>query len=144
MKGSYKQFDKELFDENNDKAIAAVLEHINKLGLYAHVSDDLYGPDVEVFSGFRKTHYVEVEVKRVWKGTKFPWDTIQLPERKAKFLRKRLPIEFWILNSTMDHVVIIPDYAVSSSPLVEVQNSLISEGEKFFQIPIDQCIIKEL
>lgn len=144
MIGRHKKFDKELFEENNHAAIARVLQHVNDLGLFASLNEDIYGPDIVVYSGFRKVSYVEVERKRVWKGAEFPWITVQLPERKGKFLKKRLPIEFWLLNESMDHVVIIPDFTLLKERLVEIRNVLVPDGELFYQVPVSECIIKQL
>lgn len=141
-----KQFDPELFAENDMRARAAVLGYLHSEGIHAIENPDLYGPDLIIYSGYRPISYSEVEIKRVWRqedGT-FPWPTIQLPERKAKFLRKRLPVEFWILNSTCTYAVVIPETELSSSILKEVPNSQVAEGERFFQIPIENCIIKSL
>lgn len=141
-----KKFDPDLFAENDRRARAAVLAHVHSSGLHAIENPDLYGPDLIVYSGYRPAYYLEVEIKRVWKaqdGT-FPWDTIQLPERKAKFLRKRLPVEFWILNNSCDYAVIIPETELDSSLLAIVPNSQVAEGEKFFQIPVENLIIKSL
>jgi len=145
--GVRKPFDKELYEKNNEPAIAAVLHHLHQSGLYAAQSDDLYGPDITVFGrGYKKISYIEVEVKHNWRVERedFPFDTVQLPERKGKFLRKALPIEFWILRPDLRMAVIIPDYTVVSSRLVEVANRLVEAGEKFYQIPLEECHVIEL
>lgn len=141
-----KHFDDDLFRENDQRARAAALAYLHSEGIHAIENPDLYGPDLIIYSGYRPAYYIEVEIKRVWKqedGT-FPWETIQLPERKAKFLRKRLPVEFWILNSTCSYAVVIPETELSSSILKEVPNSQVAEGERFFQIPVSNLVIKPL
>lgn len=138
-----KPFDEELFRENDRRARAAVLRYTSGEGVYVIENDDLYGPDLVVYTGYRPSSYIEVEIKRVWKETEdmFPWVSVQLPERKAKYLRKRLPIEYWILRTDCKMAVIIPDYALASCSPVEVPNVEVSSGEKFFQVPLEQCSV---
>lgn len=141
---SRKPFDQQLFNRNDPEARDAVLSHLDSLGLYAKENDDQYGPDIILYRGLKPLSYIEVEVKRVWTGEVFPWDSIQLPERKTKFTKLGLPCEFWVLNSTMQHAIIIPDTALSSSFLKEIPNRYVASGEMFYQIPLDICIRKEL
>lgn len=140
-----KPFDPQLFADNDMRARAAVLHLLHSEGIHAIENDDLYGPDIVVYSGYTPTSYIEVEIKQAW-GTNlvFPYSTVQLAERKGKYLRKRLSIEYWLLSPDCSKAIIIPDYALSSSQLVEVPNRLVSSGEKFYQVPVDQCIVREL
>ena len=139
MSGIKKRFDAELHRENDGPAVRAVLQYLHLQGIWAAQNDDKYGPDIVVYSGYTPSRYVEVEVKRGWGDTSFPFDSVHLPERKGKYLRKRLGIEYWILNSSLTRAVIIPDYALDSSLLEEVRNKLVSSGEQFYCIPLDQC-----
>lgn len=142
-----KPFDLDLYRENDDRAKNAVATALNDEGLYCHVNDDKYGPDLCVYTGYRHKYYVECEIKRVWKAGQdvFPWDTIQIPERKLKFVKGTTKdVEFWVLREDCEMAVIIPDALISSSPLVEVTNSMIATGEKFIQVPIEHCIVRKL
>ena len=86
-----------------------------------------------------------MEVKRVWSGPNFPWDSVQLPERKKKFTEgTRRKIEFWLLNRELTHAVIINGKDVGSSSLVAVPTSMGVRDELFFQVPIGKCRIQEL
>ena len=140
----YKQFDPELFRQNDPQARDVVLSHLDSLGLFAKENDDQYGPDIVLYRGLKPISYIEVEVKRVWTEEAFPWDSIQLPLRKEKFTKLGLPCEFWIINSPLQHAIIIPDTALSSSFVKEIPNRYIKSGEKFYQIPLEMCIRKEL
>jgi hypothetical protein len=141
---AYKRFDERLFLDNDTPARSAVMRHIDAAGLYITDNDDRYGPDLIVYKGLKKSYYIECEIKNVWSGADFPYDSVQLPSRKEKFLKAGLPIEFWILNKELTHAVVLPDFIIDSSFLVEVPNRLVSSGEYFYQIPIDKCIIKKL
>lgn len=145
MQGSYKQFSQRLYDENDEKARNAVRRYLGRVvGLFVKDNKDHYGPDLVVYKGLKHRSYVEVEVKRGWVGDVFPWDSIQLPERKEKFLLLKKPIQFWILNSTLEYAVIIPGTEVTQVPLVEIRNIHIGSGEMFRQIPIEKCTIIRL
>lgn len=155
-----KPFDEKLFAENDARARAAVMAALNQDGIYAQPNPDKYGPDLEVYVGFKHKYYIECEIKRVWKSeyNVFPWSTVQVPERKLKFARLgnitpsgRFPpahtwkeCEYWILREDCQIAVIIPESILSLSKLVEVPNSQIASGEKFFQVDINQCIVRKL
>ena len=146
MTGVRKKFSPTLYAENDQRARDVVLSFLMRGGSWVRRNDDLYGPDLILYAGHgcEPISYVEVEVKRVWTAGPFPWSTIQIPERKGKLLREALPIEFWVLRADLKEAVIIPGYVVDSSSLVEVPNVLVSSGERFFRVPIEQCIREEL
>ena len=143
MKGEYKPFDKQTYAENNQKAIDAVLKYLP--GSVENVKDK-YGPDIIAMKGFRKSHYVEVEIKYNWKPHQdyFPFDTVQLPERKSKFTKLDLPIEFWILRPDLFMAVIIAGSLLKDDLLVEVPNRLVNKGELFHKIPVSECRIVDM
>lgn len=144
--GVMKRFDEQSFAANDTAAINAVLKHLLKQGSWARKNDELYQPDILLYNtGFQVLSYIEVEIKHNWKeGTEFPFDTVNLPERKGKYRRKKKDIEYWILRKDLGAAVIIPEHAVVDTRLVEVRNRLIPEGEMFFSIPIDDCNIIRL
>lgn len=144
--GIHKKFSQELYEKNDAPAVEAVLTHLFQQGSYAGQNEDKYGPDIILFSGYKKLSYVEVEIKHNWHAgvDKFPYSTVHLPERKGRYLRLRHPIEYWILRADLQAAIIIPDFTLSSSLLEEVPNSLVSSGERFYCVPLEQCIHKEL
>lgn len=144
--GAYKKFDKQLFDQYNGPSVDAVLNHLTKQGSFAKKNDEKYGPDIVLFSGFKPCAYIEVEVVAKWFPDRrdFPWPLVNIPERKRKFLKAGLPIEFWRLRNDLKKAVIISDTSVIEERLAEVPNSRIKEGELFYRIPIIECILKEL
>jgi hypothetical protein len=154
MNGTYKQFDIELYRENDKRARAAVAEYLNGQGLYCHPNEDKYGPDLCVYTGYKHKYYVETEVKLAyrppqsgvpdnWRG-EFPFPTVQIPERKLKFTRSGKPVEFWVLSADLQFAIVISEEVLCSAPLVEVPNSLVASGEQFIQVPIEQVQILNL
>jgi hypothetical protein len=147
MLGQYKKFSAEDYENNNARAVAAVLNYLNSMGLYARENDDRYGVDIIVYGkGYKHIANIEVEIKYNWKSGEdtFPYDTIQLPERKRKFRDIPKSTEFWVLRPDLGAVVIIPDTAVREEYLTEVPNSKIASGELFYKIPLSDCIVKSL
>lgn len=141
-----KEFDPSLYADNNSRAIAAVLHHLHESGIYATENPDKYGPDIIIYRKYKPVSYVEVEVKLVWKSNQeqFPFPSVQLPERKKKFMQLGLPCEFWILREDVQYAVSIPDSVLGDERLVEVPNRLVSNGEYFYQIPVEECSLVEL
>lgn len=141
-----KPFSKELFATNDELARNAVIYHLFMGGLLAEPHTDRYGIDLTVRKPeSRQILYgVECEIKRVWNGPVLPYATIQLPERKKKYLNNPWPIEYWILNSTQTHAIIIPGHLVEQSEPVIVPNKYVRWGEKFYQIPVSECNLIEL
>lgn len=141
-----KQFSQELHTQNDIPARLAVSQYVEQSGLYVRENEDKYGPDLVVYRGFRPAYYIEVEVKRVWRAGRdtFPYPTVQLPERKQKFLKLGMPIEFWLLREDLQYAVIVPDFVLEKSPLVEVPNKYMQSGELFFQVDISQCQVVDI
>ena len=141
-----KKFSKSLFTQNDSPAREAVMNFLSQEGFLVKENPDKYGADLIVHKGFKPGFYIEAEVKRVWRKEQdtFPWDTIQLPERKSKFTKLDMPCEFWILREDLKRAIRIPDFVVRNSPLVPVKNVLVQEGELFFRIDIEQCDLVEL
>ena len=121
----------------NDNAKYLVIDYLIGRGWTAEVNPDDYGIDILARKG-EKEMMVEVEVKHNWVGGEFPFSTVQLPERKTKFAQ--LPhCWFFIVSSDRGHALAFSGESALSSPLVTVPNKLVSEGERFYQIPLANC-----
>lgn len=104
---------------------------------------DKYGVDLFVRGGLAD-RAIEVEVKRVWTGATFPWNTVQLPERKHKYLLQGLPVEYWLLNNDLTSAIVIYGSSLSKYEPVEVPNKYLRKGERFYQIPVNECTLRLL
>jgi hypothetical protein len=132
---AYKQFDKKLFEKYDQAAKEATLKYLRDSKCTAEENtQDRYAQDI-IYNG---NNYAECEVKRVWKGYDFPFDSVQLPERKRKFFNK--PTLFFIWNEDCTRAATFHSEKVKHLVPVEVSNKYIKSGEKFFQIPLDLVI----
>ena len=68
-------------------------------------------------------------------GPDFPYETVQLPQRKQKFFNE--PTLFYIWNKQLDNAVTFLSEEIKDLTPVEVPNKYISKGEYFYQIPMD-------
>jgi hypothetical protein len=141
MKPAKKPFDPALFAETDRIARNAVMEYIGASGIFVQDNPDIYGPDLIVYKGFKPDFYAEVEIKKVWKKDQdeFPWSTVQLPARKLKFMSLGAPCEFFILREDLKMAIILPDYIVAASPVSEVKNKYVPDGEMFVTVDVSDC-----
>lgn len=130
-----KHFSKELFDANDPTARELALDTCEKLYKERGIPNPKrYGPDL-VFKDF----YVECEIKQHWKGKKFPYETIQFPERKVKYLTLDKPTRFFMINKDLTYALIVTNEDMLASPLKMVHNKYVRMGEHFFQVPVSKA-----
>ncbi len=141
-----KRFSKELYQANDARATGVISGYLSQWGLVAEQNPNKYGVDLLVRRPESPEHFlgVECEIKLVWSGPEFQYDTIQLPERKGKYRAIPQPLEYWILNRECTHVIVIPEYLLDSFEPVVVPNKYIRWGEKFYQIPVAECVQLQL
>jgi len=139
MKGRYKNFEQDEYKANDARAKDAVCQFISKVpGRMISPPKEDYGPDILVYDQTKDSwRYHEVEVKLVWVGP-WPmdrWSTIHLPERKGKLMEYG-DISFWVLSKDLSQAWVTKDCVVKKSPLEEIPNTKIANGELFYNIPI--------
>jgi len=136
-KHMYKVFQSTDFNKYDKAARTRAKAFWSSQGYTCTDNEDEFGVDLVVEREHRR-FYCEVEVKTVWHGKDFKYDSIHIPVRKAKFLGK--PTQFMLFNNSLTHAAIIARDTVIDSPMVEVPNVKIRFGEKFFDIPTDKAI----
>lgn len=135
-----KPFSPSLFKENDKLAREAGKRYWSKQGYEVWDNPDRYGPDLIVSNEF----FCETEIKRVWKGDTFPYETLQIAGRKGKFLDSVIPCVFMVCNDSLTHAIIASEDDVKSSPLVEVPNRYVHKGEYFYQVPLSATKVVEI
>lgn len=133
-----KQFDHNLYRASDGPARSAAKKYWTAKGYSAADNQDKYGIDLIV--GKDGEYFpVEVEVKMVWKGSKFPWTSIQIPQRKEKFAKLPSSI-FMVFNADLMYAAIIRGTDIIASPKVKIDTKY-TIAEEFFQIPIGKVEI---
>ena len=133
----YKEFSTETFQKYDEKARETAKSFWRFHGYTCTDHPDQYDVDLVVENGTRR-FYCEVEVKTVWHGLEFLFETLHIPVRKAKFLNK--PTQFMVFNNSMTRAGIVGRKHVLESPTKEVPNAKISVGERFFDVPKHKAI----
>jgi len=137
VEGEYKKFSKRLFDTHDAPARTLSKMILEEQMGYRYAADhtDTYGPDLICEDDWGVRKFIECEVKNNWSGPQFPFDSVQVPERKRKFCR--IPnLYFMMFNKEMDHFIWMKGADILTSPLVEVKNKFTPSGELFFQVPL--------
>lgn len=134
-----KGFDRALFEKYDTKAKEATIEFLG--GDAREYTENRYKQDIIYTGADGQELFAECEVKRVWHGWDFPYDSVQLPQRKQKFFDK--PTLFFIWNEPVDRAATFWSYMIEDLEPVEVSNRYIRKGEFFFQVPLDKVIFTD-
>ena len=139
-----KRFCQDLFKENDERAREAGKRYWESIeGVRVEDNPDKYGPDL-IVNTLCGSFFCEVEVKKVWKGKEFQYDTLQIAGRKGKYLEAALPVSYIVFNDDQSYGYLCPGAVLALSPLVEVPNKYNWSGEMFYQILINQLHLIEV
>jgi hypothetical protein len=133
--GERKPFDPANFEENDPETRRVVREYFARNLVELVDNPDRYGIDLVSPDGFVS---VEVERRVVWTGKDFPFNEVNLPERKAKFFKDGRSM-YVIVNSDYSRMgIILARFLlpyIGDSNLRENPNRYVHSGEMFFKIP---------
>lgn len=136
----YKQFDQKLHDDNDPETRKVVLYYLQSLyGIPEHhyvENPDKYGIDIIQRGLIETISGIEVERRHNWTGDYFPFDTINIPERKKKFSNMGFPTYYIATNKELTRGIIIDITDINIFPLKENKNKYVAEGEMFYSVPI--------
>lgn len=134
-----KQFSKSLFEQYDELAKRCAKKLLRQSGFSVSQNKDRYEVDLIASKDGIELFFCEVEVKtHIKPGEPFPWDTLNIPSRKAKYCGLRLPTLFCLFSKCGTSGLFVWDKFVVASDVNEVSNKYVQEGEKFFQVPISQ------
>lgn len=83
-----KKFDKILHDQYDDLGKKVVIDYLSRFNLVAKEGFNKYDIDLEVYKENNLIGYAEVEVRTCWQNGHFPFDSLDIPERKWKFFEQ--------------------------------------------------------
>jgi hypothetical protein len=142
--GIKKRFDPTLYAQNDEIARNFVKNVLKGSDYQVMDNPKKRGVDLLVYKDSIHIANIECEIKRVWKTTEFPYDSVQIPERKEKYTGLDKPTIFVMLNSDQTQYLAVKDTTLLASPKKEVPNKYVFKGELFFQVPKDQVIFNDL
>ena len=135
MCGTQKKFSKALHQANDPKSRKVVKEFLAKQGIVVEDNPNRFGVDLISKDG---TLQIEVEHRLVWQSEEFPFEEINVPERKAKFFIEN-HIAYAILSASYSHIGMIDGKTLRSylvdNNLKESSNKYVKYGEFFYKIP---------
>jgi hypothetical protein len=137
MIGALKPFSKSLHRNNDPKSRQVVKAYLKRNDIVVEDNPNRYGVDLISPDG---TLQIEIEHRLVWTTDEFPFDDINVPERKAKFFVQD-SVAYVILSKTYSHIGFIPGRAmmkyIVDENLRENRNKYVREGEYFYKVPKD-------
>lgn len=147
---SRKRFDKDLYEQYDALAKSAGIEYLKnqKYTVAIEPNPDRYGADLlytcrRTAKGPVEHRSLECEVKTVWKGGgPFPYPTVQVPERKAKYFS--MGTDYFLLADNAQDFCIITGTHILDSALREVPNRYMATGEHFFQVDVSKVTFQQL
>ena len=141
MKGNRKWFDKDLYKQYDSIAKLSSIRLFKRLkGLSLDENEKLRGVDMLIYKDKKHKYYLECEIKnQEWSPGKFPFPTVNLPERKEKYCKLNKPTLFIIFNKDQTAYICFWGKDVLKSKKEEVRNRYVYNGELFFKIPVKKC-----
>ena len=141
-----KRFDKDLFEKYDKKAKRIAKEFYENRGFTTKDNTNRYGVDLILYRDDEHVGFLETEVKAVWKDEPFPYESVQFPERKLKYIIDNdKPVTFFMLNAKCNRCLVVEGKDLMNSPLKKVWNKYMRGGnEMFFQVPLDKVSFHDL
>lgn len=139
-----KRFDRKLYEENDLSAKDSLRKLLEGTEYKVVQNSKKTGVDVFIYKDGEHLFNIECEVKKVWKGPTFAYDTVQIPERKQKYTELEKPTVFIMFNADHSSYLTIKDTDLAASPKKEVPNKYVWKGELFFQVPIDKVKFNDI
>lgn len=138
---AHKAFNEKDFTDFDQLARNKARRYLEDSGYSVEDNLDRFGVDLVCKCDHGKKFAVEVEVKKGWTGD-FRFATLHIPFRKSKFINGSTL--FFVFSSNLYSVAIVTSNTLKDSPIVDVPNYKIPEGEKFFDVPVNKIKLVKL
>lgn len=131
----YKPFNQAVHDACDPPAREAVIRFHESRGYYAKPFDK-YKVDLIIENEFMvPVGYAEVEL-RSWNICQY--QTIHVPERKKKLVENDMPTTYFAVANDLKTAWWCTAEDILGSPLIEVKNKDVANGEYFYDVPIQK------
>ena len=139
-----KKFSQDLHDQFDKVGRDWSKQLFKRYGVKLEDNPDQYGVDLIAYRDDKIVGYVEVEVRTVWTGNKFNYDTLNIPLRKKKLLTMSLPVCLVSWSSNGDYGFLCSSDTILNSEVMEVKNKYMDKAEHFYKVPIDKIKLVRL
>ena len=104
-------------------------------GRIAKPHPDKYVVDLVIENEFMvPVGYCEIEMRN-WNDVPEQYETIHVPSRKKKLVDNDLPTTYFVVSKSLKKAWWCNTKDILESPLVEVPNVEVKEGEYFYDVP---------
>ena len=150
LKSKRKRFDPVAYKQSDNKAKECITKYLTSQGHTVLDTKENFG--VDLVSTLKDTVYNhEVEMKHMWEyGWPSAWKDINIPFRKNRLIVQvfnadpNANFHFYIIRWDGKVAWKMDATIVKHSPVVEVPNRVIKEGEYFFKVPVDKAELIQL
>lgn len=125
-----KEFSHSLHAENDPCTRGAVRKLFSSLGWMVTENSYPYGHDLTI------SEYLEVERRPSWEEGPFPFTTVNIPYRKAKYFGVKG--KYVVVNKTGTRFLVTDFETVKDSAVEDSPNKYVLSGEKFFKVPVSK------
>jgi hypothetical protein len=132
-----KQYDQKLSDENDPRGREAAIQHFKTWGIEVTHNPDIYDVDLMLDNGIA----LEVEMRRKWRGPKFPYRTVHFLKRKEKYLDRKMIMMF--ISDDLEYAMLLREYHIKDCPEKKVYTSE-NPDEIVLDVPLNRATIIKL
>lgn len=133
-----KLFSPSLHKANDSLAKQAGMWHLLSTGAtWVSENPDKYGCDLIYRDGAGVERLLEVEIKKTWYNNSFPFETVNVLQRKEKYFK--MGADLLLLSGGLKDYLILDGPTILTASLVEVENKFVLENERFYQVPKERA-----
>ena len=145
LKSKRKRFDPVAYKQSDNKAKKCITKYLTSIGHTVLDTEENFGVDLtSTLENIVYNH--EVEMKNMWEGDwTTVWKDINIPFRKNRLIVQVFDNDplanfyFYIIRGDCEVAWKMDATIVKDSPVVEVPNRAVREGEYFFKVPVDKA-----
>lgn len=128
----YKKFDQTLYNQYNQQGIQTATSFLSSLGYKFVNATEAYRSHDFIVEKDNKQYKIEVEVSRIWKHKRFPFQKMTVPHRK-----QHSQAHFFIQTNVVgDSLLFCPMATVKSSEIIR-KDTCYTTNEPFFNVPLN-------